>query len=209
MMSREHERAALRIVILLCCLILGLVGQVGLYAQPQDDITDWKKKSRSYVKDPLLLKEEIRMYRDSIANLKQANKALEMAGSGADASYWREVDSLQQVIAKVKQELRFLIQRNAELEQVSEAREQVIDLGIKSGLVYRLMLDHEAQDLAARRTFSEFVIGNFRTLANAERFQEQMNSLGFAGNSQVVAYIDGVQVELSEAADYERQQGIK
>ncbi|RMG29710.1 MAG: hypothetical protein D6730_03475 [Bacteroidetes bacterium] len=175
----------------------------------KEDQKAWQSRAKKYTKDPLSLKAEIQAYKDSINYWKQANKRLELSGSGGDMAYWEEVDSLQQVIVRLENELRQLIRQNAQLEKASMARQQVTDLGIKSGLVYRIQFADASPSKQAARNFNDYVVGNFRTEEQAKQFQQELKSLGMKKETTIVPYIDGVRVEMSEAKDYERIQGIK
>jgi len=179
-----------------------------LFAQDNDKLSKedkkfWENKAKSYVKDPESLKSEVQSYKDSIKLWKESNKHLELSGSGGNATYWQEVDSQQQLITKLENELRQLIIQNSQMTQAKVAVKTVNDMGIKTGLVYRVMFK-EADLQEAARTFDRYVVGSFRTVKEAEVFQKQMKLLGLKGNTGIVAYIDGLKVEMSKAEDYQK-----
>lgn len=179
-----------------------------LFAQDESNLSKedekfWKKKANDYVKHPEVLQGEFETFKDSIKYWKSLNKNIEMTGE--DAALWREVDSLQRRIIELENELRSQIKENLEIEGAGKSVSLVNDLGIKTGLVYRVMFNDANRQAETARTFDKFVVGGFRTLKEAKNFQTVMKSLGLIGETTIVPYMDGIKVEGEEAEKLQQQ----
>ena len=105
------------------------------------------------------------------------------------------------------------------LQQAYKTQKTVNDMGIQTGLVYRVQIGafvfyemnntpQNSDDFHAERSdgFNKYVIGSFRTQGEAEQFRDSMKKIGIK-DPWVVPYIDGIRVTIQEADQYLSGQG--
>jgi len=194
-----------------------LLSIVAVSAQTdEEELRFWKNKVEAYKKNPLALKNEIQNYQDQIRNLKQQNRE----ATESNFSTQGNVDSLRWVIIQLEGELNALKRDYAKLETAYKAQKKASDDGIKLGLVYRVQIGayvfyemgdsaSQADDLMEEKSdgFNKYLLGNFRTYAEASDFKAELQTIGIQ-DGWVVPYIDGIRVTMDVANTYVKTQGI-
>ncbi len=202
---------ALSLALFLACLLPGLANaQVS-----KDEAKFWKQKAKMYKKDPMALKTEFENYQQQIEDLKSQVKELMENQTGTSD----EEASLRMRIIELENNSNRLEKENARMRKELASRNQVAEMGIRTGLVYRVQLVasvlHEfdspasaSDDVVVERSdgYNKFLIGGFRAYNEAERFREEVKVLGF-DDAWIVPYIDGVRVSIDEANEYRQNEG--
>lgn len=181
----------------------------------RDEERFWKKKARMYRKDPMALKAEFENYQQQIEDLKAQVRELMEAQSGTSD----EEASLRMRVIELENQTQRLETENSRLKKEVASRNQVSEMGIRNGLVYRVQLvasilhefdspETSSNDVLVERSdgFNKFLIGGFRTYQEAERFREEVKMLGF-DDAWIVPYIDGERVSMDEAESYRQNEG--
>lgn len=187
----------------------------------KEDLKFWKSKAKGYVKQPMALKHEFDAYQKQIAELKaqvaQLNaefEAIANSTASANATYQAQLDSLKWENVHVKSEKFALEKKINKMEIALKGEKKVNETGTKLGLVYRTQIgayvNHEmanppttAEDFKYEKSdgFNKYLVGNFRTQAEADAFSAELKKLGIA-DAWAVPYIDGVRVTFAEANTY-------
>ncbi len=172
----------------------------------------WKKKAKTYKKNPLALKAEFENYEEQIQDLKEANKKL------LNERNDEEVANLRSQVAQLESRVQQETATRRKLEQELAQMKNLMDGGIKPGLVYRVQIgayvfyDAQSQPDGANFVkersdgFNKYMIGAFRTYEEAASFRDELEQMGIK-KPWVVPYIDGVRVSIEEANDYMANQG--
>lgn len=177
----------------------------------------WKKKAKTYVKNPLALKSEFENYQDQIKDLKARNKELLNRSAGSTAN--DEIDSLRWANIQLEGELQALQSQYDQLRTEYQSRRKVGDMGIQPGLVFRVQIGayifHEmentpqgAGDFVHEQSdgYNKYVIGNFRTYNECESFKYELVSMGIS-DAWIVPYYDGERITIHEANRILQEQG--
>lgn len=211
----------------LIALFLGmLLINVSVSAQmTKEEQQFWKKKAKMYGKNPLSLKAEFENYQNQIKDLKKQNKELSentrptATGNLSAQNDGGLVDSLRMALIQLEGELRQERNETNKLQQAYKTQKTVNDMGIQTGLVYRVQIGafvfyemkdtpNNGEEFLAERSdgYNKYVIGSFRTQNEADKFSDSMKKIGIK-DAWVVPYIDGLRVTMQEADQYLGNQG--
>lgn len=161
----------------------------------------WKNQAKRYSKDPVLLKNEVETFKDTISYWKGLNKSLEQGGGVVGGTSPHVTDSLITVLEDLNAEMTGIREQRMQILDAYSAAEKVGEMGISTGLIYRLMLG-DAPRAHTENNFGNYVIGSFRTEQSASKFRKHLVAIGMSGPINVVAYINGNQVSMDEARAY-------
>lgn len=201
-----------------CASLLILIPVGSLQAQvSKADKKFWKQKAKMYVKNPISLKAEFENYQEQIKDLKRRNKELMNEASQSQNSDL--VDSLRWALIQSEGELEALRTQNEKLKKYSQTQKTVNDMGIRTGLVYRIQIgayvfyeienkNITSDDFIAERAdgFNKYVIGGFRDYDEATGFRDEIRKMGLE-DAWVVPYLDGVRITIEEANQHLQNQG--
>ncbi len=176
----------------------------------------WKNKARKYAKSPLSLRDDLETSKLKLRKCSEQNKGLQSNYTKLQVSY----DSLSSILSSREAELVVLKHKYEKLEAAHQAQKNMNDKGIVPGLVYRIQVGAYVhfdmnQHLAnTDKSFegenqdgmNKYMMGNFRGIANAESFRNDIQKLGIK-DAWVVPYIDGTRVTKDEASAYLSRQG--
>ncbi|MCI4669765.1 MAG: SPOR domain-containing protein [Bacteroidia bacterium] len=194
-------------LISLMILPLGMDAQVS-----KQEKKFWKKKAKSYSKNPLNLKSEFENYEEQIKDLKEANKKL------LNERNDEEVATLTAQVSNLENRLQSEMDTRRQLEQELGQMKGLMDGGILPGLVYRVQIgayvfydagsNPEGTNFVKERSdgFNKYLIGAFRTYDEASEFRNEIEKMGIK-KPWVVPYLDGVRVSIEEAENHLSNQG--
>ena len=196
-----------------------------LFAQQKKNKEDekfWKTKAKMYAKRPLALKATIENYENQIKDLKNHVKELEEhlgSGSMQVAGESDLTDSLRWAVIQLEGELQDQKNQYRKLEEAYKTQRHVSDMGISTGLVYRVQIGayvlHEPElpqttdnnfHMERSDGFNKYAIGFFRTYDEAAVMRHEVQKMGIE-DAFVVAYIDGMRVSIKEASQYRENEG--
>jgi hypothetical protein len=204
--------------------VLALLGMAFFLATPmtataqvsKDEARFWKKKAKMYKRNPMSLKAEFENYQQQIEDLKAQVKDLMESGSSGPTD---EEANLRMRIIELENDRSRLQSENEKLRRELASTKQVSEMGIRSGLVYRVQLvaavlqdfdspNSASDDVVVERSdgYNKFLIGGFRTYDKAQQFREEVRLLGFE-DAWIVPYIDGKRVTIDEANQYRNSEG--
>ncbi len=201
---------------MLALLILFLTVSVSHGQMSKQEEQFWKAKAKAYLKDPEVLKTEFEGYQAQIRDLKKANK--EVMDKMPVGTSKQLVDSLRWAMIQQEKEIQDLRNQKDRLEAAYRAIKTTSDQGMKPGLIYRVQIgafvfyemqnQHQDEDFLVERAdgYNKYIMGNFRSVEEAQVFVDELLKLGLRG-PWVVPYIDGVRVTNREADEYQRKQG--
>ena len=184
----------------------------------------WKEKAKGYVKAPLSLKEAFENFQKEIDDLTTRNTDLVNRLTEIEKKQTKtssRVDSLNyqnvQLNGKLQESEKRLVEAEKEAEKLKKAlssEKKVNDMGIKPGLVYTVQIGAyvnyeakvtpmESENFKTEKAdgFNKYMMGNFRTIEEANAFKGELRSMGVK-DAWVVPYIDGVRVTNAEASSY-------
>jgi hypothetical protein len=171
----------------------------------------WKKKAKTYAKTPLSLRDDLETANKQLRECSDRNKNLQ----GKFAGLENTIDSLQNVLNAKNAEMAALNTKYEKLQAAFEAQKNIVQNNIIPGLIYHVQIgayvhfDMNQHLVQTDKTFegetrdgmNKYMIGNFKDIANAESFKEDVRKLGIK-DAFVVAYIDGTRSTIEEAAKY-------
>jgi hypothetical protein len=171
----------------------------------------WKKKAKTYAKSPLSLRDDLEAVNKQLKDCNARNKDLQ----AKLVSQENTIDSLQAALSAKIAELSALNTKYDKLQAAYEAQKNVTDKNIQPGLIYHVQVgayvhfDMNQHLVHTDKTFegenrdgmNKYMMGNFRDLANAEAFRDDIRKLGIK-DAFVVPYIDGTRVTIEEAGKY-------
>lgn len=189
-------------------------------AQPANKADEkfWKDKAKAYVKDPMALKAEFENYQNQIKDLKQRNKDLTNQLNTMQSSGGPKVDSMKWEIIQLKGELQAMQTQYEKLQAAYQTLKTTEEMGIRSGLVYRVQIGAYVfndmrnvpvnDDVIIERAdgFNKWVIGSYRTYEEAAKLKEELVKAGLK-DAFIVPYIDGIRASIQEADNYLKNQG--
>jgi len=170
---------------------------------------EWKKKAKTYVKNPLALKareesfqKQVQDRDNQIAELQRRNRELaEQIAQLEDQLRARQysLDSLQSEVVRLK--------------AAYEAEKRQARLDVMPGLVFKVQIgafrlfdmrkyaqDNPFFESEALGDINRYTVGRFRDLALAEAFQKDIRRLGIK-DAWIVPYKDGVRITMKEAKE--------
>ena len=171
----------------------------------------WKKKAKSYAKAPLSLRDDLETANKQLKECSDRNKNLQGKFSGLEST----IDSLQNVLNAKNAEMAALNTKYEKLQTAFEAQKSIVVSNIIPGLIYHVQVgayvhfDMNQHLVQTDKTFegetrdgmNKYMMGNFKDVANAESFRDDVRKLGIK-DAFVVPYIDGTRVTIEEAAKY-------
>ena len=177
----------------------------------------WKKKAKTYVKDPIALKNELENNNKQLRDLSAKNAELQKKLTGCNS----RVDSLQAVIGQMKNEIESCNEQKKKLQAQLEAKAKVVESDIQPGLVYRVQIGafvHFDLNMYLKDTeknfegesqdgMNKYTIGKFRDMELAEAFRKDVIKLGIK-DAWIVPYIDGRRSTMDEARKYMESKGM-
>lgn len=195
---------------------------VAVPAQAQDDAKEqkkkekaekklWKQKAKTYAKSPLTLRDDLDAVNKQLKDCNARNKDLQTKVAAQE----RAIDSLQTLVNQKTAELSSLQTKYDKLQAAYEAQKNVTEKNILPGLIYHVQVgayvhfDMNQHLINTDKSFegenrdglNKYMMGNFKDLANAEAFRDDIRKLGIK-DAWVVPYIDGTRVTMEEAAKY-------
>lgn len=198
-------------------LILGMFVISTATLSAQDDKKakkEWKKKAKSYVKDPLSLKTFEEGYRKKLFDAEKKNKELTEQNSRLNIkidSLMNELKKKDAEIAMLKSDLDKLRAEYAKLESAYSSAKANSEKGVIAGLVFKVQIGafvHFDMNQYLKETsnfegessdnYNKYVLGAFRDLEVAEAFKKDIARIGVK-DAWIVPYVDGVRVEMAEA----------
>ncbi|MCS7152516.1 MAG: hypothetical protein N2253_05610 [Bacteroidia bacterium] len=191
-------------------LSLGLGWAQKKKGDPQKQLKkEWKRKAKSYVKNPLALKareegfqRQIQDRDNQINELQRRNRELsEQLTKLEDQLRARQysIDSLQSEILRLK--------------AAYEAEKKQARLDIAPGLIFKVQIgafrlfdmrkyaqDNPFFEAEAHGDINRYTVGRFRDLGLAEAFQKDLQRLGIK-DAWIVPFKDGVRITMREAKE--------
>jgi hypothetical protein len=185
-------------------------------ADSKEEKKIWKKKAKSYVKDPMALKKELEDNNKQLKELTAKNTELQKKYNACNA----RVDSLQSLISAKDAEIRQLQAQKEKLQAQLEATKNIVEKDIMPGLVYKVQMGafvHFDMNKYLKDTgenfegetmdgMNKYTVGKFKELEVAEQFRKDVIKLGIK-DAWIVPYIDGRRVEMKDARAYLEKQG--
>lgn len=176
----------------------------------------WKKKAKSYVKDPLALKKELEDNNKQLKELTAKNTELQKKYNACNS----RVDSLQSLISMKEAEIKQLQAQKEKLQAQLEAQKNIVEKDINPGLVFKVQVgafvhfdinkylkdtgeNFEGESMDG---MNKYTIGKFKEFDVAEAFRKDVIKLGIK-DAWIVPYIDGRRVEMKDARAYLEKQG--
>lgn len=170
---------------------------------------EWKKKAKSYVKNPLALKareesfqKQVQERDRQIEELQRRNRELaEQVAQLEDQLRARQYsfDSLQSEVLRLK--------------AAYEAEKKQARLDVMPGLVFKVQIgafrlfdmrkyaqDNPFFEAEALGDINRYTVGRFRSLELAEAFQKDIKRLGIR-DAWIVPFKDGVRITMKEAKE--------
>lgn len=170
---------------------------------------EWKKKAKSYVKNPLALKAREESFQKQVQDrdrqleeLQRRNRELaEQIAQLEDQLRARQysIDSMQSEILRLK--------------AAYEAEKKQSRLDVMPGLAFKVQIgafrlfdmrkyaqDNPFFETEALGDINRYTVGRFRDLALAEAFQKDLKRLGIR-DAWVVPFKDGVRITMKEAKE--------
>ncbi len=171
----------------------------------------WKKKAKTYAKSPLSLRDDLEAVNKQLKDCNARNKDMQ----AKLAQQENTIDSLQAQLSAKIAELSALNTKYEKLQAAFETQKNVTEKNIQPGLIYHVQVgayvhfDMNQHLVNTDKTFegenrdgmNKYMMGNFRDLANAEAFRDDIRKLGIK-DAFVVPYIDGSRVTIEEAGKY-------
>jgi hypothetical protein len=174
----------------------------------------WKKKAKSYVKDP---KNELENNNKQLRDLSAKNADLTKKLSACNG----RVDSLQSILTQVRNEVESCNEQKKKLQAQLEAKAKIVETDIQPGLIYKVQIGafvHFDMNMYLRDTdknfegenqdgMNKYTIGKFRDMELAEAFRKDVQKLGIK-DAWIVPFIDGRRSTLDEARKYMESKGM-
>jgi uncharacterized coiled-coil protein SlyX len=171
----------------------------------------WKKKAKTYAKAPLSLRDDLDAVNKQLKDCNARNKDLQAKLANQE----RTIDSLQAALNAKIAELSALNNKYEKLQAAYEAQKNVTEKNIQPGLIYHVQVgayvhfDMNQHLINTDKSFegenrdgmNKYMMGNFKDIANAESFRDDVRKLGIK-DAWVVPYVDGSRVTMEEAAKY-------
>ncbi len=170
---------------------------------------EWKKKAKSYVKNPLALKAREESFQKQVQDRDRQLEEMQ-----------RRNRELAEQIAQLEDQLRArqysLDSMQSEvlrLKAAYEAEKKQSRLDVMPGLVFKVQIgafrlfdmrkyaqDNPFFEAEALGDINRYTVGRFRDLALAEAFQKDLKRLGIR-DAWVVPFKDGVRITMKEAKE--------
>ncbi len=170
---------------------------------------EWKKKAKSYVKNPLALKAREESFQKQVQDrdrqleeMQRRNRELaEQIAQLEDQLRARQysIDSMQSEVLRLK--------------AAYEAEKKQSRLDVMPGLVFKVQIgafrlfdmrkyaqDNPFFETEALGDINRYTVGRFRDLALAEAFQKDLKRLGIR-DAWIVPFKDGVRITMKEAKE--------
>lgn len=170
---------------------------------------EWKKKAKSYVKNPLALKAREESFQKQVQDRDRQLEEMQ-----------RRNRELAEQIAQLEDQLRArqysLDSMQSEvlrLKAAYEAEKKQSRLDVMPGLVFKVQIgafrlfdmrkyaqDNPFFETEALGDINRYTVGRFRDLALAEAFQKDLKRLGIR-DAWIVPFKDGVRITMKEAKE--------
>lgn len=201
-------------LLLLTAWFLFSAGTVSAQKEDKKTKKEWKKKAKTYVKDPLSLKTFEEGYRKKLFDAEKKGKELSEQNSRLSIkvdSLLNELKKKDAEIAMLKSDLDKLRAEYSKLEAAYSSSKANSEKGVIAGLVFKVQIGafihFNMNDYLKETTnfegesadnFNKYVLGAFRDLTVAEAFKKDIAKMGIK-DAWIVPYVDGVRVEMAEA----------
>ncbi|MCX7607569.1 MAG: hypothetical protein N2170_09970 [Bacteroidia bacterium] len=177
---------------------------------PQKQVKkEWKKKAKSYVKNPLALKAREESFQRQVQDRDRQIEELQ-----------RRNRELAEQIAQLEDQLRArqysfdsLQSEVLRLKAAYEAEKKQSRLDVMPGLVFKVQIgafrlfdmrkyaqDNPFFETEALGDINRYTVGRFRDLGLAEAFQKDLKRLGIR-DAWIVPFKDGVRITMKEAKE--------
>jgi len=198
-----------------CLSLIPAFGQKMSKKELEKQKKEWKKKAKSYVKNPLALKAKEEGYQKQIQIMEEENNRL----SEQNATLQAQIDSLLYVLQSKEREVMACQKEKEQLKAAYEAQKQVTTKNVDPGLMFKVQigafkyfnmnqyLNSTGENFSGEKEgeLNKYTIGKFRDYNMAEAFKKDIQRLGIR-DAWVVPYIDGVRVTMQEARRYMERQ---
>jgi hypothetical protein len=202
-------------LLLLTYLVLMCLAPISLKAQEDKQTKkEWKKKAKSYVKDPLSLKSFEESYRKKLFDAEKKNKELGEQNGRLQIkvdSLLSEIKKKDAEISMLKSDIDRLRSEYAKLEAAYSSSKNNSEKGVIAGLIFKVQIGafvHFDMNQYLKETtnfegesadnFNKYVLGAFRDLNVAEAFKKDIAKIGVK-DAWIVPFVDGVRIEMAEA----------
>ncbi|GIV24286.1 MAG: hypothetical protein KatS3mg025_1945 [Bacteroidia bacterium] len=170
---------------------------------------EWKKKAKSYVKNPLALKAREESFQKQVQDRDRQIEELQ-----------RRNRELAEQVAQLEDQLRArqysfdsLQSEVLRLKAAYEAEKKQARLDVMPGLVFKVQIgafrlfdmrkyaqDNPFFEAEALGDINRYTVGRFRSLELAEAFQKDIKRLGIR-DAWIVPFKDGVRITMKEAKE--------
>ncbi|MEO1414738.1 MAG: hypothetical protein AAFW00_05635 [Bacteroidota bacterium] len=174
----------------------------------------WKRKAKTYAKNPLTLKAEFENYQEQIKDLKQRN--IDLMSQASSSQGGEAEDSLKWALIQAESQLERVAKENNRLKEELRSQKSFVGTGNMPGLVYRIQIGayvffqadnipSGSGEIVAERAdgFNKYLLGAFRDYDESIAFRDELREMGMK-DAWVVPYIDGVRVSMEEANAYQQ-----
>jgi len=168
---------------------------------------EWKKKAKTYVKNPLSLKSTIENYQKTIDELTKKNNELSQRYQELQA----QLDKCENQSRGKDAEINNLKNQLAQCNTALEASKQQETKGVERGLIFKVQIGafqyfninqylSETQNFEGetRDNLNKYTIGRFKDYNMADAFKKDIRKMGIK-DAWIVAYYDGVRIDMKEA----------
>lgn len=168
---------------------------------------EWKKKAKTYVKNPLSLKSTIENYQKTIEELTKKNNELSQRYTELQA----QLDKCESQSRAKDAEINNLKNQLAQCNTALETSKQVQVKDVERGLVFKVQIGafqyfninqylSETQNFEGetKDNLNKYTIGKFKDYNMADAFKKDIRKMGIK-DAWIVAYYDGVRIDMKEA----------
>jgi septal ring factor EnvC (AmiA/AmiB activator) len=168
---------------------------------------EWKKKAKGYVKNPLSLKSLVENYQKTIDELTKKNNELSQRYQELQA----QLDKCENQSRGKDAEIANLKNQLSQCNTALEASKQQEVKGVDKGLIFKVQIGafqyfninqylSETQNFEGetRDNLNKYTIGKFKDYNMADAFKKDIRKMGIK-DAWIVAYYDGVRIDMKEA----------
>ncbi|MCX7981049.1 MAG: hypothetical protein N3A68_08420 [Bacteroidia bacterium] len=170
---------------------------------------EWKKKAKSYVKNPLALKAREESFQKQVQDRDRQIEELQRR----NRELAEQVAQLEDQLRARQYSLDSLQSEVLRLKAAYEAEKKQARLDVMPGLVFKVQIgafrlfdmrkyaqDNPFFEAEALGDINRYTVGRFRSLELAEAFQKDIKRLGIR-DAWIVPFKDGVRITMKEAKE--------